>query len=480
MKAFYKFFFFAILPFLVCCSGSSDKPENPQGQPPLLTNEVDVWLTRSDETVKLIKQTNILAFGTSPNIYNNIDVNESQTFQTIDGFGYTLTGGSAEVINSLNPTKKAELLQDLFNTTTGIGISYLRLSIGASDLNSFPFTYNDMPSGQTDPTLANFSIAQDMNGVVALMKQILLINPNIKILATPWTAPLWMKTNNSFVGGSLQAQYYGVYAQYFVKYIQRMQTEGIVIDAITPQNEPLHGGNNPSMLMSAVEQRNFIKNNLGPSFQAAGLSTKIITYDHNCDVPEYPMSILADPAAFTFVNGSAFHLYDAGVNIAALSTVKNAYPTKDVYFTEQFTASNGNFGQDLRWHIKNVVIGSMRNWSKNTLQWNLANNANFGPFTNGGCTTCKGAITVNSPDAYVKNVGYYNIAHASKFVPQGSVRISSNNFGNISSVAFKTPAGKKVLLAVNDGTTSEIFNIRFNGKWITTSLDSGSVATYVW
>jgi glucosylceramidase len=466
---------------LAYCSKSkgSGSPNPPPPPPPPPTNEVDFWLTKSDQSVNLQKQNIILAFGTATNQYVNIDVDENTSFQTVDGFGYTLTGGSAEVINSLDPAKKQELLQELFGQTgTAIAVSYLRISIGASDLNSTPFTYDDVPAGQTDVNLTQFNLSPDKNNLIPLLKEILAINPNIKILATPWSPPVWMKDNNNFVGGSLLTQYYPAYAQYFVKYIQQMKLEGITIDAITPQNEPLNANNNPSMVMSAAQEAEFIKNHLGPAFASANISTKIIIYDHNCDRPDYPISILNDAAAKSFIDGSAFHLY-AG-DISALSTVRSAHPNKNLYFTEQYTASNGSFGGDLKWHLRNVIIGSMRNWSRTALEWNLANNSAFGPHTTGGCNTCKGAITINNNTSYTRNVGYYIIAHASKFVPPGSVRITSGNNGNVYNVAFKTPAGKKVLIVENDGGNFETFNIRYNGKWFFTSLEAGSVGTFVW
>lgn len=466
----------SILGILLSCSNSSDA-SGPQPTPQPVTNQVDFWLTKADGTVKLQKQNTILAFNTNYNMYSNIEVNAAQTYQSIDGFGYTLTGGSVQVINQLTPSKRQQLLQELFGSSeSAISVNYLRISIGASDLNATVFSYNDLPAGQTDVNQDNFSLAPD-NALILMLKEILLINPNIKIMATPWSPPTWMKTNGSSIGGSLQTQYYGAYANYFVKYIQQMAAQGITIDAITPQNEPLHPGNNPSMYMTAVEQANFIKNNLGPAFQANGIATKIVAYDHNCDQPQYPMNVLADPGANPYVNGSAFHLY-AG-DISALSTVHSAYPTKDLYFTEQWTSSTGDFGGDLKWHLKNVIIGSMRNWSKNALEWNLANNPAFEPHTPGGCTMCKGALTVVSSETFERNVAYYIIAHASKFVPAGSIRIGSNQAGNLNNVAFKTPAGKIVLIVENDGTSSEIFNIKYNGKWVTTSLDGGSVATFV-
>lgn len=462
-----------------CSKSSTEEKDTTNNPQPEVVNEVDFWLTKSDGSVKISKQNIVLAFSDDFNNYATIEVNESQKYQTVDGFGFSLTGGSAEVINNLNPEKKLELLQKLFGASeTGISISYLRISIGASDLDGNTFSYNDLPSGQTDLNLDQFSLAPDEENLIPLLKEILAINPSIKIMGTPWSPPVWMKDNNSTVGGSLQSKYYNVYANYLVKYIQEMKARGINIDAITPQNEPLHPGNNPSMYMSAAQQASFIKNALGPAFKAANITTKIIIYDHNCDNPNYPISILNDADAKEFIAGSAFHLY-AG-DISALSTVKNAHPDKDVYFTEQYTSSDGDFAGDLKWHLKNVVIGSMRNWSKNALEWNLANDATFGPHTDGGCTTCKGAITVTSTSSYTQNVGFYIIGHASKFVPTGSTRIASTIAGNLHNVAFKTPNGKNVLIVENDGNSNEIFNIKYNGKWFVSSLESGSVATYIW
>ena len=472
--------FLALLISLSNCSKSNDEgKEEPIVNPPVVENEVDFWLTKADQTVKLQKQTDVLAFGTTVNIYPTIEVKDSQTFQTVDGFGFSLTGGSAQVINSLNADKKQALLQELFGANeNAISISYLRISIGASDLDESTFSYNDLPQGQTDVNLTQFSLAPDMTNLIPLLKEILSINPNIKIMGSPWSPPVWMKDNNSTIGGSLQPKYYSVYAQYFVKYVQKMKEQGIRIDAITPQNEPLHPGNNPSLLMLANAQADFIANHLGPAFQEAGIDTKIIIYDHNADRPDYPISVLNNDAARPYIDGSAFHIYAGDIN--ALSQVHNAYPNKDIYFTEQYTPSDGNFQGDLKWHLKNVIIGSMRNWSKTALEWNLANDSSFGPHTDGGCTTCKGAITINNNASYTRNVGYYIIGHAAKFAPTGSARIASNLTGNLNNVAFKTPAGKKVLVVLNDGDTSTIFNIKHNGKWITTSLNSGSVGTYIW
>jgi glucosylceramidase len=255
-----------------------------------------------------------------------------------------------------------------------------------------------------------------------------------------------------------------------------MKAEGITIDAITPQNEPLNPGNNPSMVMQATEQADFIKNHLGPAFQAAGLSTKIIVYDHNCDRPDYPLTILSDPDAMKYVDGSAFHLY--GGNITALTQVHSSFPSKNVYFTEQWVGGPGNFGGDLGWAVKNLIIGASRNWSRNVLEWNLASDPNYQPHTSGGCTSCLGALTIGN--AISRNVSYYIIAHASKFARPGSVRVDTNVPGSLPNVAFLAPDGKKVLIVFNDSNAPQTFNIQFKGRIVGASLDGGAVGTFVW
>ncbi len=477
-KALAVFLSISILLFACSRDGSKNNSTDTTSTGTTPVSDVDFWLTRGDSSVLLQKQNTALVFGTTTNSNPFIDVDSTQTFQTVDGFGYTLTGGSAFVINKMDANSKASLLNELFgNGSSGIGISYLRLSIGSSDLNASVFSYDDMPAGQTDTGLAHFSLGTDTTDLIPILQQILAISPSIKIIAAPWSAPVWMKDNHSTAGGSLLTNYYGVYARYFVKYIQQMKSKGITIDAITPQNEPLNPDNNPSLVMQAADQSVFIKNFLGPAFQSSGITTKIVVYDHNCDRPDYPETILQDAAANVFVNGSAFHLY-AG-DISAMSQVHNLYPDKQLYFTEQYTGSTSRFSDDLKWSVKNVIIGSMRNWSRNALEWNLANDPSFGPHTPGGCTTCKGALTI-SGSSVTRNVGYYIIAHASKFVPPGSVRISSTVTNVLQTAAFMTPDHKKVLIIENDDQAPDAINIRFNGKWVTTTVPPGSVCTYIW
>ena len=460
-----------------CSSKKQPDPPPDPPTPPVVTSGITAWITTGDRGSLLQKQSSLIPFTSATNTNPTVEVDSTITYQTVDGFGYTLTGGSAYHINRLSTAQKTSLLQELFGSSeTSIGISYLRISIGASDLNAEVFSYDDMPVGQTDVNLTNFNLSKDTLDVIPLLKEILLINPNIKIMGSPWSAPVWMKDNGSSIGGSLQPQYYSVYAQYFVKYIQAMRAKGITVDAITPQNEPQHGGNNPSMVMSATQQADFIKNHLGPAFQAAAITTRIIIWDHNCDNANYPITILNDATAKQYVNGSAFHLYSG--DISALSTVHAAHPDKHLYFTEQWTAGSGSFSGDLKWHLRNVIVGSMRNWSRIALEWNLASDGGYNPHTPGGCTECKGALTLDG--AVNRNVSYYIIGHASKFVTPGSVRIESNNVATIFNAAFKTPDGKKVLIVINDGTAASTFNIKYKGQIAIATLAAGAAATYIW
>lgn len=461
--------------FWSCAKNNTDGSGNGPVTPPGTT--VYSWVTTGDQSSLLNKQSVVLNTGNPSNTATMIDVDTATLYQTVDGFGYTLTGGSAGLINQMTTSAKTSLLNEIFGKDeSSIGVSYLRISVGASDLSSRVFSYNDLPAGQTDPDLNRFSLADDTTDLIPVLKQILAINPNIKIMASPWSPPVWMKDNQNSMGGSLLPAYYGVYAKYLVRYIQEMKAKGISIDALTIQNEPQHGGNNPSMLMTALQQADFIKNHLGPQFRAAGVNTKIVIWDHNCDHPEYPITVLNDPQAKQYIDGSAFHLYNG--DISALSQVKTAHPDKALYFTEQWTGKNGSFDGDLKWHIKNVIIGSMKNHSKVALEWNLANDPAYGPHTPGGCTECKGALTI-SGSTVTKNVAYYIVAHASKFVPSGSVRIFSTDAGNIYTAAFITPAGQKVIIALNNGQAEESFNIRINGRWLQSKLPAGAVASFV-
>jgi glucosylceramidase len=446
------------------------------------TGDIQLWLTNPDKSALFQQQKTLRFSGAEPGTTAEpaIAIDDHKTFQTIDGFGFALTGGSAQHLAHMEPAKRAALLKELFAVDgKNIGISYLRISIGSSDLNDHVYSYDDLAAGETDPQLTKFNLAPDRTEVLPILKEILAINPAIQILGSPWSAPPWMKTNNNAKGGNLKPEYYETYANYFVKYLQAMKAEGIRLDAITIQNEPLNDKNTPSMLMSAEEQALFIKDHLGPAFQAAKIRTKIILYDHNCDVPEYAITILKDPQANPYVDGSGFHLY--GGEITAMSTVHNAFPQKNLYFTE-FMAVEPT--EPARIFISKPVvgtfIGALQNWSRNVLLWNLAANSKFEPHTdNGGCPICQGAVTIDGNEV-TRNLAYYAMAHFSKFVRPGSMRIASTSPPNLPNVAFRTADGGAILVVANEGKSLQPFRVQYRENSFRTDLKAGAVGTYVW
>lgn len=471
--------------------------------------KIESWITTCDKKNLFTKQDEIITFNEEFPHRGGVPiiVDDRQQFQQIDGFGYALTGGSAEHLIKMSPKERSKILHELFASDgNNIGVSYIRLTIGASDLNSFVFSYNDLPEGQTDYELNKFSLSQDLKDVVPVMKEILAINPNIKILSSPWSAPAWMKTHFDVRGGKLRKECYPVYAKYFVKYIQAMADEGITIDAITIQNEPLNSRNTPSMYWFQSDQAEFVREHLGPEFKKAGIKTKIVLFDHNTDRPDYPLAILNDPKAAQYVNGSAFHNYRG--ELSAMTLVHNARPDKDVYFTEQMLTDKRNDDSviSIAPAVKRLLIDITRNWSKNVVLWNLAADPNDDPHTdNGGCSMCQGAITIAGDLVFSRNIAYYTVAHASKFVRPGSYRIASTNRGDeglglyedeqrpgvyrtvtinqvdvLPNVAFKTPDGKIVLIVVNDTWAERTFTIQHNGAFASIKLPSGACGTYIW
>lgn len=459
-------FLFVIIAGLVACS-----------QPEKKVTKMSSWVTLPDKSVLFQSQPEIQFQDNSIQI-PTIMVDTAQQFQTVDGFGYSLTGGSAQLINALPASGQDSLLRELFSPEgNGIGVSFLRISIGASDLDDHVFSYNDLPNGSKDLKLEKFSLQEDQKNLIPVLKKILAIYPEMKIMGSPWSSPTWMKTNGKAKGGALKPEFYPVYAQYFVKYLKAMQQEGINLHSITIQNEPENPNNTPSLVMTAEEQSSFIRDHLGPAFAEAGITTKIVLFDHNCDHPEYPFSILNDSVTRKFVDGSAFHMYLG--DISAMGKTHDAHPDKNLYFTEQWTSGDGQFGGDLGWHVNNLIVGAMRNWSRTVLEWNLAADPNFNPHTpDGGCDRCLGALTIG--EKVSRNVSYYIIAHASKLVRPGSIRVGSNEIDGLPNVAFITPSGQKVLIVLNSKPEEQQFQIGFKDQSATITLAAGAVGTFVW
>lgn len=454
---------------------------------PLRAQTINVTETRGNDRSMLLQDRNSITFNANTISNATITVDENLTEQRLDGFGFALTQGSAEALSQLSDATQTAVLNDFFKPNQSASISMLRISIGASDLSNSTYTYNETVG---DTNMDNFSLSgPDRRYLIPILKKVLEINPNIKILATPWTAPTWMKIDRDpnesdpYIGGRLDARYYEAYARYFVKYMEAMRRQGISIWGITPQNEPENPFNQPSMRMTASEQFDFVNNHLGPDLDAAGFgAVKIIGFDHNCDNPDYPVEV----ARSRYVDGSAFHLY-AG-DISTMSEVRQR-SGKDVFFTEQFTAipeSNdpeavaNQFDGDFGWHMENVVIGSLTNFSKTVLEWNLASFADGTPRTPRGCMECLGAITVDpTRNRTTKNVSYYIISQISRFVKVGATRLRTSSQG-ILNVAFKNPNGDTVLLVYNRNSNSEEISVNANGRSFRYTMPGRTATTFVW
>jgi glucosylceramidase len=462
-KSFIKIIFLSILYFNYCSAVSAQGWQyttSANGAQKFKTTPIKVTSVNKKDTSALI----------------TMDLGKK--FQKIEGFGFALTGGSASLIDQLPELKKKAILQEIFGKTKNdLGVNYIRISMGASDLDAHVFSYDDLPKGETDSLLQKFNLSEDTFHLIPMLKKALLINPNLRIMASPWSAPTWMKTNGASMGGHLLKKYYTTYAQYFVKYIKAMQAKGIKIHSITMQNEPEHGGNNPSLLMDAQEQKDFLANYLGPIMNAAKLNTEIILFDHNADHPQYPISILNDAKAKSYASGTAFHLYLG--DESALSKVHAAHPTKKILFTEQWTGAKGEFGGDLMWHLEHIIVGTINNWATVVIEWNLAADASFNPHTPGGCTECKGAFTIQGEDVS-RNVSYYIIGQVSKYIPVGSTRVlASSNLNSIKTTGFILPDGKKANVVINTGAAQTI-HLKCGQQQLNFYIPAQSASTIIW
>lgn len=445
----------------------------------LRSGDVQVWLTTADRSRLLSLQANPLHFSATSSAHPAIEVNETAQYQRMAGFGVAVTGGSAQLLMKMGTAERTALLKELFgNEGDGIQISYIRVSIGSSDMNDHAYTYDDLPPGQEDKSLEKFSLAPDRRDVIPVLKEILSIHPQVKILASPWSAPAWMKSNDKLKGGHLKPECYAAYANYLVKYVEAMKAEGISLDTITVENEPLNPKNTPSMVLFAPEEDTFIAKHLGPAFAKAGIATKVLLYDHNPDVPSYPSSILADAEASRYVDGTAFHLY--GGELSTLTSLHDEYPNKNLYMTEQDVSEGSEGPLDIAEAVRRVPIGAVRNWSENVLLWNLAADSHMGPHTNdGGCTTCIGAITVDG-NHVTRNLAYYTIAHFSKFAGPGWVRIASTEAEQLATAAFLSPDQRIMLVVSNTANFEKTFGVTYHGQTFSATLPEESVATYVW
>ncbi len=411
-----------------------------------------------------------------------ITIDSTNLLQEMDGFGASLTDSSASLLwSSLSAAARSNIMAELFSTN-GIGISLLRQPMGASDFRLSNYTYNDRPAGQTDYGLTNFSVAHDETYIIPLLQQAMGINTNLKIMATPWTAPAWMKTTTNLFTGRLKNEAHDVYAKYFMKFVQAYSYYNLPIYAVTLGNEPLYQPSTyPGMLLDATNEIRLAQL-VAQHFQTSGITTKIICYDHNWDQYTYPITVLDNAGAHAVVEGSAFHGY--GGDVSAQSIVHQAHPDKGIYFTEVSSGDwSASFSNSLLWDVETLLVGAPQNWAKTVIKWNIALDQNHGPKITGGCTDCRGLITVNSTNgAITRNPDYYAMAHISKFVRPGARRVASTEAPAEGpySVTFANPDTSTVVIAFNDQHTPRNYAIHWKSQSFNYLIPQRSVATFVW
>lgn len=441
----------------------------------------EVWVTTGD-AAKLLHREPDLRFGTLVTGVPTITLDEARTYQEMVGFGAALTDASAWLIqHRLTLAGRDSLLRELFGAQPGLGFSFARIDMGASDFSLRHYSYDDMPAGESDTAMARFSIAPDTAETIPILKRALEINPRLRIMASPWSAPGWMKSTGSMIKGSLRPEFYPAYARYFAKFIEAYASHGIPIYAVSIVNEPhFEPADYPGMRFDPPARAAFVGAHLGPLLQRSGIRTRILDWDHNWDQPESPLRVLADTAARRFVSGVAWHCY--GGDVSAQGQVHDAFPDKDAYFTE---CSGGNwapkFGDNLVWTVRTLVVGATRNWARGVLMWNLALDEKHGPHT-GGCGDCRGVVTIDSVTGAVKrNEEYYALGHASRFVRPGAYRVeSTTGVHGLESVAFRNPDRSFVLIVVNPAAEPQAFAVSAGSRSFGYTLPGGAVATFRW
>ncbi len=423
-----------------------------------------------------------LKFGKASGAPIAIVVDDSHIYQPIEGFGASLTDASAWLLaEKLSPAARRQLLRDLFDTKSGLGLTILRQPMASSDFSRTDYSYDDRPAGATDPTLAHFSIAPDRRYILPMLREALSVNPKLKVIASPWSPPGWMKTSGSMTGGTLLSSSFEPLANYFVRFVRDYQSEGVPVFAITPQNEPRNIPKDyPGMGMTPEEQAIFIRDHLGPAFRSARLKTKILIFDHNWDMMDFPSAILRDRQAAQFVAGTATHCY--GGIPEAQTTFHKEFPEQPIWLTE---CSGGNWQKgNLLIQQVGLVIHSTRNWARSVVLWNLVLDQNYGPHL-GGCTDCRAVILLDhstNPPTITRTVDFTALAHVSEFVRSGAVRIDSTSSTEsaLEHVAFRNPDGSCVLLVLNPAGTPQTFNISWHNAQAAYTLPATSVATFEW
>lgn len=451
---------------------------------------VQAWVTTGDRQRLLAPEpAAALRAGAEPAVGEPvIEVDDGQRFQVMAGFGASITDASAWLIQQrMNPAQREALLQELFGRGAtpqgaGLGFSFTRLTIGASDFSRHHYTLNDLPAGEVDPTLRHFSIEPNRADVLPVVQRALAINPQLQVMASPWSAPAWMKTNNGLVKGTLRPEAYDAFARYLALYVEAYAREGVPIFALTIQNEPHHEPDDyPGMRLDPAQRARFVGQHLGPLLQQRGLKTQIIEWDHNWAEVQAPLAMLADPVARRYTAGIGWHCYDGTPD--AQAKVHAAHPDKDTWFTE---CSGGEFNprwnEYQTWMARHVLIGATRAWARGVLMWNLALDETYGPHA-GGCNDCRGVVTIDSrTGAVTRNLEYYVLGHASRFVRPGARRIASSEaVQGLESVAFvNADDGSRVLVVCNTTTETRRYTVRHGGRTVQHTLPRESLVTFTW
>ena len=414
-----------------------------------------------------------------------VSVDLDATRQSLYGLGATLTESSAVLLMGLPAEQRQAVLTELFDPQR-TGISVLRLVIGPSDFSLTRETLDD--SDTPDPDLTHFSLARDEASVIPVVQQILAINPNIRLIASPWTAPAWMKAPANVLYGVLLTEYESAYAHYLVKYLTGFRDHGITIDDLTVQNEPAAVQiTYPSMLMNATQQARLVHDDLGPALRDAGLPTRVLTWDHNwCNaVPPggcsgtgtatYPLDVLAAAAGDPTFAGTAFHCY-GGDQAAANESVHAAWPDLEIWQTECSGGTWQGSRTDAFRSTAQLVLTDRNHWSNATLLWNLALDPSGGPHL-GGCDTCRGVVTIDDAnDSWVPELERDVLATIGRFSPAGSKVLASTVAGGsgLSASAVCSPDRRPAVVVWNPGDARTVA-IGFGSTVLPVSVDAGSL-----
>jgi glucosylceramidase len=411
------------------------------------------------------------------NYQAHLTIHPTQTKQQIEGFGAAMTESSAIVLTSLPEENRIELMDMLFNPSR-LGLSYIRLPMGASDFSMNNYSYAETPN---DENLDHFSIARDQETIIPRLQEAIQYFPTLNIMGSPWSAPSWMKTTNSMNGGSLKQEYLEVYANYFIKFLQAYKNEGIPIRSITMQNEPLHETTQyPTMLMNANQQIQLTKI-LGPKLNENDFSSvDLIGFDHNWDLGNYALQIMSDPVARNYLAGVAYHCY--GGSFESQSTFQNFYPDKGIWFSE---CSGGgwatDWGSNLLWFAENLFIGSMNHGSKAVMLWNLALDEDGGP-KNGGCQNCRGVVTVRKDGTYVLNEESVILQHFAPYLRPGSFviehHLQASSQTTLRIGTYLNTQGEMLVVVMNKGIAQDLLITIGNQKQIV-KIETDSVTTFI-